>query len=62
MKGERRKEKLKGGLDTSDFVYGLSTYMGAGGVLAYFKYDLNPIFRNADVKQRFIAFGLRLDI
>jgi len=60
--GERRKEKLKGGLDTSDFVYGLSTYMGAGGVLAYFKYDLNPIFRNADVKQRFIAFGLRLDI
>jgi len=60
--GDRVKDKLKGGYDASDFVYGLSTYMGAGGTLLYFKYDLNPIFQNTDVKQRFIALGLRLDI
>ena len=60
--GEKVKDKLKGGYDASDFVYGLSTYVGAGGTLLYFKYDLNPIFQNTDVKQRFIALGLRLDI
>ncbi|MEJ2585173.1 MAG: hypothetical protein P8Z38_09035 [Robiginitalea sp.] len=60
--GDRVKDKLKGGYNTSDFVYGLSTYMGAGGVLLYFKYDLNPIFQDAEVEQRFIALGLRLDI
>ena len=60
--GDNVKDKLKGGYNTGDFVYGVSSYIGAGGVLLYFKYDLNPIFRNADVKQRFIALGLRLDI
>jgi len=60
--GDNVKDKLKGGYNASDFIYGVSTYMGAGGVLLYFKYDLNPIFRNAEVEQRFIALGLRLDI
>ena len=60
--GERIKDKLIGGYNTSDFIYGLSSYMGVEGVLLYFKYDLNPIFQDADVRQRFIALGLRLDI
>ena len=60
--GDRVKDKLKGGYDASDFVYGLSTYIGAGGTLLYFKYDLNPIFQNTEVKEQFIALGLRLDI
>lgn len=60
--GNKVKDKLKGGYNTSDFVYGLSGYMGIGGVLLYVKYDLNPIFQDADVEQRFIAFGLRMPI
>jgi hypothetical protein len=60
--GDKKKDKLKGGYNTSDFVYGLSGYMGVGGVLLYVKYDLNPIFQNVEPEQRIIAFGLRLDI
>lgn len=60
--GDKKKDKLKGGYNTSDFVYGLSGYMGVGGVLLYVKYDLNPIFQDVEVEERFIAFGLRLDI
>ena len=60
--GERKRERLKGGYNTSELVYGLSGYMGVGGVLLYVKYDLNPIFQDVDPEQRIIAFGLRLDI
>ena len=60
--GDKKKDKLKGGYNTSDLIYGLSTYMGIDGFLLYFKYDLNPIFQDAEVEQNFIAFGLRLDI
>ncbi|WP_088340613.1 porin family protein [Robiginitalea sediminis] len=60
--GERVKDKLKRDYNTSDFVYGLSAYMGIEGVLLYAKYDLNPIFENAAVEQRNISFGLRLDL
>jgi hypothetical protein len=60
--GDKKKDKLKGGYNTSDLIYGLSTYMGIDGFLLYFKYDLNPIFQDAEVEQNFIAFGVRLDI
>jgi hypothetical protein len=60
--GDKKKDKLKGGYNTSDLIYGLSGYMGVGGVLLYVKYDLNPIFQDVDTEERFIAFGLRLDI
>lgn len=60
--GDRKKDKLKGGYNNSDLIYGLSTYMGIDGVLLYFKYDLNPIFQDAEREENFIAFGLRLDI
>ena len=60
--GDKKKDKLKGGYNTSDLIYGVSTYMGIDGFLLYFKYDLNPIFQDAEVEQNFIAFGLRLDI
>lgn len=60
--GDRKKDKLKGGYNTSDLIYGLSTYIGIDGVLLYFRYDLNPIFQDAEVEQNMLAFGLRLDI
>ncbi|MFH6604634.1 hypothetical protein ACEZ3G_14185 [Maribacter algicola] len=60
--GERVKDKLKRGYDTTNFVYGLSGYIGFDGVLLYAKYDLNPIFKNAEVEQHNISLGLRFDI
>ena len=60
--GERVKDKLKRGYNTSDLVYGLGAYVGIDGVLLYTKYDLNPIFQDASVEQRNISFGLRFDL
>lgn len=60
--GQDVKDKLIGGYNTSNFVYGLSAYAGVGGVLLYIKYDLNPIFDDAVVEQRNISLGLRFDL
>lgn len=60
--GRNVKDKLKGGYDTSSFVYGLSAYIGFDGVQLYAKYDLNPIFKDAVVEQRNISLGLRFDL
>lgn len=60
--GERIKDKLKRGYNTSDFVYGLSAYAGFGDTVLYMKYDLSPIFEDAVVEQRNISLGLRFDL
>lgn len=60
--GETVKEKLKNGYNTSNFVYGLSAYIGFDAVQLYAKYDLNPIFKDALVEQRNISFGVRFDL
>lgn len=60
--GRNVKDKLKGGYNTSSFVYGLSAYAGFDGVQLYAKYDLNPIFKDAIVEQRNISLGLRFDL
>ncbi len=60
--GQDVKDKLIGGYNTSSFVYGISGYVGIGGVLLYAKYDLNPIFKDALVEQRNISLGLRFDL
>ncbi|RIV73994.1 hypothetical protein [Flagellimonas aequoris] len=60
--GEHIKDKLKRDYNTSDLIYGVSGYIGFDGVLLYMKYDLNPIFKDADVKQNNISLGLRFDI
>ena len=60
--GENIKEKFKRNYNTNDFVYGLSAYAGFDGALLYVKYDLNPIFKNAVVKQNNISLGLRFDL
>ncbi|WP_273567873.1 hypothetical protein [Maribacter halichondriae] len=60
--GENVKDKLKRGYNTTNFVYGLSAYAGFDGILLYAKYDLNPIFKNADVEQHNISLGLRFDL
>lgn len=60
--GERVKDKLKRGYNTSNFVYGLSGYLGFDGVLLYAKYDLNPIFKDAAIEQHNVSLGLRFDL
>lgn len=57
----RVKVKEKGDFNTSDFIYGLSTYIGYRDVSLYLKYDLNPLFKNNAVDQNNISLGLRFD-
>ncbi len=60
--GNRVKDKFKRGYNTSNLIYGLSAYVGVEGILLYAKYDLNPIFKDAPIKQRNISLGLRFDL
>ena len=60
--GERKKYKLKENYNTTNFVYGVSGYIGWGAGSIYAKYDLNPIFKNNAVAQRNISLGLRVDL
>lgn len=60
--GERVKDKLKRGYNTSDLIYGIAGYIGVEGVLLYAKYDLNPIFQDADLDEHNLSLGLRFDL
>ncbi|MCK0161800.1 hypothetical protein [Allomuricauda sp. F6463D] len=60
--GDNVKDKLKRDYNTSSLIYGVSTYIGFDGILLYLKYDLNPIFKDAEIKQNNISLGLRFDI
>jgi hypothetical protein len=55
------ESKVKGDFNASDFVYGLSTYIGYKETSLYLKYDLNPLFQNNAVKQNNISLGVRFD-
>jgi len=54
-------EKIKGDYNTNGFIYGLSTYIGYGSTSLYFKYDLNPLFKDNVVKQNNVSLGIRFD-
>ncbi len=60
--GDRVKDKIKRDYNTSDLVYGLSTYVGFGDMSLYAKYDLSPIFRSAEIDQNNVSLGLRFDL
>jgi len=55
-------EKTKGDFNTSNFIYGLSTYIGYKETSLYLKYDLNPLFKDNAVKQNNVSLGLRFDL
>ena len=59
--GNDVKNKTKGNFNSSDFIYGLSTYIGYKATSLYLKYDLNPMFKNNIVKQNNVSLGLRFD-
>ncbi len=62
MDGRDIKDKIKGGYNTTDFVYGLSGYIAFDDVALYVKYDLSPIFKDQTIDQNNISLGLRFDM
>ncbi|MEM7185912.1 MAG: hypothetical protein AAF466_04565 [Bacteroidota bacterium] len=59
--GQNVKQKLKGSYNTSNFVYGLSGYIGWSQISIYAKYDLNTIFKDDPLNQRNVSLGVRWD-
>lgn len=57
--GDRQKEKIKKDFNTTNFVYGLSAYIGVGDFSVYAKYNLNDLFKNQTVDQNNVSLGLR---
>lgn len=60
--GDRVKDKIKTNYNVSNFVYGISGYIGFGDTSLYVKYDLNPLFKDQAVDQHNISLGLRIDL
>jgi len=59
--GNDVKNKTRGNFNSSDFIYGLSTYIGYKETSLYLKYDLNPMFKSNVIKQNNVSLGLRFD-
>ena len=57
----RIKDKQKGDFNMSNYIYGLSAYIGYRQTSLYVKYDLNPMFKNNTVDQNNISLGIRFD-
>jgi len=55
------KHKEKGDFNVSDFVYGVSAYVGYGDVSLYAKYDMQPVFANNAVDSNNLSMGVRFD-
>jgi len=60
--GDRVKDKMRRNFNTSDFIYGLSGYVGIDNVSLYMKYDLNTLFKDQAFDQHNISLGLRFDL
>ncbi len=58
--GHHEKSKLKKGYNTTNFIYGLSAYVGYDWYALYIKYDLNPIFTNNAIAEHNVSLGVRL--
>ena len=61
LDGDKIKDKQKGDFNTSDFVYGLSAYIGYKATSLYVKYDMNPLFKDNVVDQNNVSVGVRFD-
>ncbi|MCK7590307.1 hypothetical protein M0G43_06965 [Subsaxibacter sp. CAU 1640] len=60
--GDNVKQKIRKDYNTTDFVYGLSAYIGAGGLSLYAKYDLNTLFKDQLADQHNVSLGIRFDL
>lgn len=59
--GDNVKQKSKNDFNSSNYIYGLSTYLGYKETSLYVKYDLNQLFQNNAVKQNNVSLGVRFD-
>ena len=57
----KSREKIKGDFNVTQFVYGLSTYVGYKSTSLYLKYNLTPMFTDNAVKQNNVSLGVRFD-
>jgi hypothetical protein len=62
VNGTRFVDKMRTDYNVNRFIYGLSGYVGIGGMSLFAKYDLNPVFKNSLYKDHNITIGLRLDL
>jgi hypothetical protein len=60
--GENVKQKIRRSYNASPFVYGLSAYVGYGGMGLYAKYDLSPMFKDQPFDQHNLSMGFRFDL
>ena len=60
--GAKIKDKTKADFNATDFVYGLSGYIGFDVISLYAKYDLSPMFEGQTIEQNNISLGFRLDL
>jgi hypothetical protein len=60
--GAKRKEKINSSYNTSNLIYGLSSYIGYSVFSLYTKYDLNNIFNSPNAKENNISLGIRFDL
>jgi len=60
--GDRVKEKIRRNYNTSDFVYGLSAYVGFDTMSLYAKYDISTVFKDQVVDQNNVSLGIRFDL
>jgi len=60
--GAKRKDKIKKSYNTSNLIYGLSSYIGYSVFSVYTKYDLNNIFNPPNRKENNISLGIRFDL
>jgi hypothetical protein len=59
--GDNVKQKTKKDFNASNYVYGISSYIGYKSTSLYVKYDLNPLFQHNAVKQNNVSLGIRFD-
>lgn len=60
--GDDIKQKTKKDFNASNFIYGVSAYIGYKETSLYVKYDLNPLFQNNPIKQNNVSLGVRFDL
>lgn len=60
--GSNQKDKITKSYNTSNLIYGVSSYIGVDDFSFYVKYDLNDIFNEPNRKENNISLGLRFDL
>lgn len=60
--GRKTETSERRDFNQSKFIYGTSAYIGYGPIALYAKYEFQPLFKNAEVKENVMSLGLRIDL